>query len=406
MADPHNDKRRPTPLDIDSIHSHRLPAPFPAHIVQDQQPDNVEYSPTASSDTKTSTNVSPLSPTSPDFPSTPKNQLFSYPHIHSDTCPIHPPLVQLDDKQKPHLKQGDSSSSTASTLPIFDEPLLFPNKHNYDAVLGTGSFCRVVRAQSRTPSSKVYAVKVPFNRLEGTDSVENEARILAKLSHPGIIAFHGVYTNVPGCDGACGLVLDKYDGTILDYIDSLRTNPLANVDPTAPIVGHSLWIDWTRQLCNALAFVHASGYLHCDVKPDNVLIDSKQNVVLGDFASAKCVATYTTQPYRQQPHRQEYSILYAAPELLASTVDVPLCTYITDSYSLGLVLLVSATGNEPYSAAVKSPAQKLLWAQRGLPLQACTAEESMHVSLHDVKKILKTLLIDRETVSHLLTSCI
>lgn len=391
-------KPRPAPLDVGDTGPHGSVA-FP--------------SPTSNSDASQTPKTlkiteSPLSPTSPDFPSTPTSAVFSFPQIHQDLSPNNRHRRIDDDPTQSYTPEKSfqvlEHKDQIISFPAADR-LVFPGKRDYNSILGSGSFCKVIRAQMRD-SSHIYAVKVPLSK-GNYDTIYNEARVLSKVSghNSGIIEFHGMIQAVDQYDNVPALVLSQYQGTIETHIDNIKHTLDPYNDQCCPIVGLGIWTRWARQLTSALAFIHSTGYLHCDIKPDNVFVDSLHNVVLGDFASSRPILASSNQSTLPKP---EHSILYAAPELLASTVENVQCTCITDSYALGLVLLVAATGNEPYSSAIKNPAQKLLWAQRGLPLQACSEDEMLRISPHIVKLLLKALLIDRESAlevtQHLLTT--
>jgi len=88
------------------------------------------------------------------------------------------------------------------------------------------------------------------------------------------------------------------------------------------------------QIADALAFLHSKGYVHGDVKPENILFSFEGVPKLSDFNTAKALATVSkTKP--------GYTPGYAAPEQLWKEEKV---TEKADSWALGLVLYEAVTG--------------------------------------------------------------
>lgn len=109
----------------------------------------------------------------------------------------------------------------------------------------------------------------------------------------------------------------------------------------------------------ALAFVHARGMVHADIKPSNILVDGEElagdprrAARLADFGLAAHVAEPTSKAARG-------TLLYAAPEVYAGRLDAR-----SDLYAVGVVLYQMATGVLPYP---ETDARALMAAQRRGP---------------------------------------
>ena len=156
-----------------------------------------------------------------------------------------------------------------------------------------------------------------------------EAKTLARLSHPNIVAVFDFGTAGP----FCYLLMEHVDGVNLRQ--AMRTGGFKPAEALALV----------QDVCAALQFAHEEGILHRDIKPENILIDSKGRVKIADFGIAKLVGgshphdvTLTIQgSVLGSPH-------YMAPEQIETPGDVD---QRADIYSLGVVLYEMLTGELP-----------------------------------------------------------
>ncbi|HMF11244.1 MAG TPA: serine/threonine-protein kinase, partial [Gemmataceae bacterium] len=98
-----------------------------------------------------------------------------------------------------------------------------------------------------------------------------EARALARLTHPHIVAVHDFGEN----DGLFYLVMEFVDGANLRQV--LQEGRLKASEALAIV----------PQICDALQYAHEEGVVHRDIKPENILLDSKGRVKIADFGLAK-----------------------------------------------------------------------------------------------------------------------
>jgi len=106
-----------------------------------------------------------------------------------------------------------------------------------------------------------------------------EARALARLSHPNVVAIHDLEQ---GDDGELFVALALVDGT------SARVWQRAAPRTAAEIL--AVW----RKVADGLGAAHRAGIVHRDLKPDNVFIAGDGRVVLGDFGLASLAADGST----------------------------------------------------------------------------------------------------------------
>ena len=192
--------------------------------------------------------------------------------------------------------------------------------------IGAGGMGHVYDAYDLSLGRHV-AIKAAVRGVPG--SVHKEARALAALRHPGIVAVHGVGEHA----GISYVVMERVRGKTLEAVlDARRAEGTSmEIDEVADIlVG----------LAEALAVVHAAGMAHCDVKPANVILAPDNRVVLTDFGifQAEIDATHATGSGTPN---------YMAPEAIVGDVR-PGQLHLVDVYALGVVAFELATGVLPY----------------------------------------------------------
>jgi len=197
--------------------------------------------------------------------------------------------------------------------------------------IGRGGFGDVYRAQ-RWGTDEVVALKT----LRGDFAEDHEIvtrflqerSALVSLNHPGLVRVRDLIVE----GGVAAIVMDLLNGGDLKGYLAERGR-LEPTDALEKMIG----------ILDALAFVHASGIFHRDVKPSNVLLDDKGNPHLADFGIAKVL---------ERPGvTQAYAVLgtptYAAPEMPEETRVTPAC----DVYSAGIMCFELLTGAPPFSAS-------------------------------------------------------
>jgi tRNA A-37 threonylcarbamoyl transferase component Bud32 len=207
-------------------------------------------------------------------------------------------------------------------------PLLGADALVLEAELGHGGMGRVFRARDEK-LGRAVAVKVLR-----PESVANpdfrarfarEARTLARLEHPGIVAVHDFGTTPDG-DGYLVMQLVS-GGSIADRL------PLPVADAL------TIAID----VCGALAYAHGRGIVHRDIKPENVLIGDDGRARLSDFGIARLV-----DPTPEDGPLTRQSLVlgtpgYMAPEARAGARPDPRM----DVYAVGALLQHMLTGRHP-----------------------------------------------------------
>ena len=155
-----------------------------------------------------------------------------------------------------------------------------------------------------------------------------EARAMARLSHPNIVAIH----DFGQTDGLFYFVMDYIDGANLRH--TLQAGKLRPEEALAIV----------PQICDALQFAHDEGIVHRDIKPENVLIDIRGRVKIADFGLAKLLGQEQTEGALTQTNQVMGTLRYMAPEQMRGSHDVD---HRADIYSLGVVFYELLTGEVP-----------------------------------------------------------
>jgi serine/threonine-protein kinase len=157
----------------------------------------------------------------------------------------------------------------------------------------------------------------------------HEVRIARQVSHPNVCRVY----DIGEVDGELYLSMEYVDGEDLSSL--LRRIGRLTADKATEIA---------RRLCAGLAAAHDKGVLHCDLKPANVMIDGRGNVLIADFGLAGLAQQFVGAEVRSG------TPAYMAPEQLAGKeVSVK-----SDIYSLGLVLYEMYTGKRADRARPES----------------------------------------------------
>ena len=230
---------------------------------------------------------------------------------------------------------------------VADRPELSATPYVLAELIARGGMGTVYIARDRRLERDVAlkVMNVPAPSPSEIEPLRDEARILARLEHPGIVPVHDLGT-LP--DGRLFYVMKLVRGRRLD--EAAGAQPL-----------HARLRIFER-ICEAVAFAHAQGVVHRDLKPENVMVGPFGEVLVLDWGVARLLAGGGGA-------EAEGTVLgtpgFMAPEQARG--DTSLVDERADVHALGAVLhyLLAPKGEERAPAALEAICAQAMAAQPG-----------------------------------------
>jgi serine/threonine protein kinase len=199
-------------------------------------------------------------------------------------------------------------------------------------VMGRGAMGTVWRARDLVLAREVAVkeVRLPHlmsrqDRAIARERSLREARVAARLTHPGVVTVHDVIE----AEGSPWIVMELVPARSLARV-------LAEDGPMPPARAAELGM----VLLEAVGSAHAAGIVHRDVKPGNVLITAEGRAVLTDFG----IATVAGDPGLTQAGMVMGTPGFCAPERIRGAPASP----ASDLWSLGATLYAAVEGRGPF----------------------------------------------------------
>lgn len=205
-------------------------------------------------------------------------------------------------------------------------------RYEIKRLIDEGGMAYIYKAYCRR-TKKDVAVKIlkeeHLDQPQYIENFKNEIKASFKLSHKYIVK-----TIDAGVDGDIYyMVMELVDGiTLKKYLKHHGALDMVTA------------VNLTKKLCEALSYAHSKGYIHKDIKPENIMITRKdKQPVIMDFGIAQ------KEDEAKESHQIEGSMKYIAPEQIkGSELDRRV-----DIYALGIILYEMLTGKEPFHSDSK-----------------------------------------------------
>jgi serine/threonine protein kinase len=193
--------------------------------------------------------------------------------------------------------------------------------------LGTGAFARVVKATLSRPNVAPVEVAVKIiNKIRAfstaTVNLQAELDICAELDHPAIINTYGAYED----DESLFIVMELADkGELFKYTQVVGLEDMPLVAP-----------NFIAEAILGLEYMASKGFVHRDIKPDNLLLAEGYHVKVADFG--------TVCPVESPLNTFTGTATYVSPEMLTTSK----ASATSDIWALGCVLFHLFVGRPPF----------------------------------------------------------
>ena len=231
------------------------------------------------------------------------------------------------------------------------------------APIGAGGMGEVYRAHDARLGRDVAIKVLPRGLAADPDALarfEREARAIAAINHPNILALHDIGT----ADGVAHAVMELLEG------ETLRKRLESGAVPPRKA------LEWAGQLARGLAAAHDRGIVHRDLKPENVFLTHDGRLKILDFGVARrqelTPEVDTNLTTITEPGAFVGTPAYASPEQVLGEPATPR----SDLFAFGVVLYELLTGTNPFrretmpetmTAILRADPPPLAGAVQGVP---------------------------------------
>ena len=206
----------------------------------------------------------------------------------------------------------------------------FEGRYTIVNVIGTGGMSTVYGAYDQV-SGRSVAIKMMNKKLENNARqiklFVNESTALSLLSHPNIVqVYNTVITNST-----------KY--IIMEYVEGITLKK--HIDHRGALPEREV-IYYASQILSALDYIHSKGIVHCDIKPQNIILLQNGNIKVADFGIA-CLDAMLDRS-KEKSEVALGTVYYVSPEQAQGKAPQA----ESDLYSLGVMLYEAMTNRLPF----------------------------------------------------------
>lgn len=254
----------------------------------------------------------------------------------------------LEETQHVH----DSQTGSQSIIQPVSPPEMI-DRYKVEGLLGEGGYGQVFKAFD-AKLERYVAIKIPhlhkMTSKSALESYRQEARTLAKLDHPSVVAVHDV-----------GDLKNGLPFIVSSFIDGTNLARRMRKDPFSLAEGMQILVT----IGQALAYVHSRDVVHRDIKPANILLSLDEQPFLADFGLA------LREELGQTDNRRVGTPSYMSPEQARG--ETHLVDGRSDLFSLGVVMYEMLTGKLPFRGEDRETMLQNLMHKEPRPLRQINA---------------------------------
>ena len=271
-------------------------------------------------------------------------------------------LLLVDMKEVDEPATTKSSAAAKDNVNFLDVGKLnLGERYVYDRTLGRGGMGFVIRARDRLLNRSV-AIKLLSEELQDNAEAQqiflSEARHLATLSHPNLVAVHDI---------------SKLDDRVFMVIEYIKGETLERLITNLRHMSESVALKLAIQLTRVVAYLHDHGIIHRDLKPANAIVRHDGTLKLVDFGLARQFDELYIRGTRVRG-----TPAYMSPEQIKGAHLTP----ASDIYQLGVCFFEMLTGRLPFQkgdvayAHVHEPAPRIQELRPNLNIDLCLLIQS------------------------------
>ena len=250
------------------------------------------------------------------------------PSEHKVSTPASEHQEGMNEPKAPSLLHESSTLYTSVEGQFLTDERVGQQFGNYRVIhsLGKGGFAKVYLGEHLYVEKHLVAIKVLRPELSHKYKVDflQEAQRSLELRHPHIVRFvdFGVKEDTPFL--------------IMEYLvnGTMRTR-----HPKGSHIPIEMVVSYVKQIANALQYIHEHNLVHRDVKPENILLGAKEELLLSDFgimAIAHSTGSLVEQGFAG-------TVAYMAPEQIQK-----MPRRESDQYALGITIYEWLCGTHPF----------------------------------------------------------
>jgi serine/threonine protein kinase len=194
----------------------------------------------------------------------------------------------------------------------------------------TTQIWEVAQVGSTVPLAMKLLLPKSLKDAEAKNVLKHEYKVGQSFEHPTMIRYHKLEVN------------RDHGFFIMDFFraPSLKSQIMANLPET-----QSRLKKIVESLCQAFVHMHEKGWLHRDIKPDNILVNKTGEVRVIDFSLAARIVSGMMMLVAGKQKNIMGTRTYIAPEIILKKTPTPQ----SDIYSLGITIYEMATGSPPFA---------------------------------------------------------
>lgn len=246
------------------------------------------------------------------------------------------------ESENPLLLENTTKYSHLTSSGRDEDGNMMINNYTLLHTIGSGGYGKVKLATD--PSNRAYAIKIINKSLlsrikqqgggNALQNVQREIAILKRLRHPNIVRLFEV-------------IDDEENGKLFLVMEAIENGPIVTMNDdgsTSVVLEESQARHYMFDIVHGLEYLHSQGVVHHDIKPENLLVDSNDNVKVTDFG-----VSHEVGHEDQSNSRKSYTggtPAFSPPEI--SDITIPFDGKIADIWSLGVTLYVIVFGQLPF----------------------------------------------------------